>query len=297
MFMEMLPFLLSLSSIIKASQQSLSAQMDGYLLMILISHTIMLLLFQLVFFIMLSLHSGLIYRLKITFITGLQLIMLSLSSIIIDTGGVNLQNNPGVVKGRHFVLPYDRSQLAFISADQSDELKSSPRPTFFDGRDVGGHVDVSLALLGGETVIGGSGEIARIKFRLLEGGELSISFDQIDVRDGENNPLLAVQMPQGSVVISSLPVSYDLIQNYPNPFNPETELAYQLPSGGHVSLNIYNITGQLVRTLVDEYKPAGYHQVVWDSKNSKGTAVASGTYLYRLDAGDYSGTKKMILLK
>jgi hypothetical protein len=214
------------------------------------------------------------------------------------TVGVYLQNNPGTVKAIHFVLPYDPSRLEFIGVDKSDELAGDLYPVFFDGRDVDHHVDVSLALLGGKASIGGSGEIAGLTFRLLEGGNQSLSFSLVDLRDGENTTLSSDdQDADGYEVVSLVPSGYDLDQSYPNPFNPETVIAYQLPSGGHVSLKIYNITGQLVRTLVDGHMPAGNHSVVWDSRDAHDNSVASGMYLYRLEASDYSSTRKMILLK
>ena len=88
-----------------------------------------------------------------------------------------------------------------------------------------------------------------------------------------------------------------LFQNYPNPFNPQTEIAYTLPEGSYVKLEIYNLLGQKVKVLVDEYQSAGTKKVVWDGRNENGEKVSSGIYFYRLDAGNYVQTKKMSLLK
>jgi len=210
---------------------------------------------------------------------------------------VLLRNNPDVVKGIHFVVPYDPSQLQFIRVDKSKLLQGTPLPVFFDGRDIDKNVDVSLALLGGEATIGGSGEIATITFRLLQAGNPSLAFSLVDLRDNQNHKLLAgedvAQLQSGSVI----PQTYGLSQNYPNAFNPETQIAYQLPMGRQVSLKIYNIKGELVRTLVDEYKEAGYHTVRWDGRNNDGNEVASGVYFYRLVTNDFTSTKKMIMLK
>jgi hypothetical protein len=210
---------------------------------------------------------------------------------------VLLKNNPGLVKSIHFVLPYNRSQLEFIRVEKSKLIQGAPVSVFFNGRDVDHRVDVSLALLGGEVTIGGSGEIATITFRLLQAGNLSLAFSLVDLRDNQNNKLLAeqdvAQLQSGSV----LPQAYGLSQNYPNVFNPETQIAYQLPQAGLVSLKVYNIKGELVRTLVDEYKEAGYHTVRWDGRNQDGNEVASGVYFYRLVTNDFSSTKKMIMMK
>jgi hypothetical protein len=93
------------------------------------------------------------------------------------------------------------------------------------------------------------------------------------------------------------PTSYQLSQNYPNPFNPETTIRYQVPESSPVSLVIYNLLGQRVRTLVEETKEAGYHHVQWDGRDEWGGTVASGVYFYHMKAGPYSQSKKMTLLK
>jgi hypothetical protein len=95
----------------------------------------------------------------------------------------------------------------------------------------------------------------------------------------------------------SLPTEFGLDQNYPNPFNPTTKLSYALPTNAHVQLTVYNVLGQAVRTLVDEDMAAGTHEVTWNGRNSEGTQVSSGIYFYRINAGNFSATKKMMMLK
>jgi len=94
-----------------------------------------------------------------------------------------------------------------------------------------------------------------------------------------------------------LPYRFELSQNYPNPFNPVTTISYSLPRRSEVSIDIFNILGQKIITLVDETKPAGDYQINWDSNDSNGQKVSTGIYFYRFQAGDYVETKKMILLK
>ena len=92
---------------------------------------------------------------------------------------------------------------------------------------------------------------------------------------------------------TGLPVSYSVSQNYPNPFNPSTKINYTLPVTGNVTLKIYNILGQEVRTLINnELKSAGKYTIDFNASN-----LASGVYLYRLQAGDFVRVKKMMLLK
>jgi Spy/CpxP family protein refolding chaperone len=85
--------------------------------------------------------------------------------------------------------------------------------------------------------------------------------------------------------------------SYPNPFNPETQLAYTLGVSERVKIRIYNITGQLIRTFDQGYQPAGSYSIRWDGRNENGNTAASGVYLYRIEAGPYNITNRMVLLK
>jgi len=100
-----------------------------------------------------------------------------------------------------------------------------------------------------------------------------------------------------SAATGNVPKAYALNQNYPNPFNPTTQIAFDLPASGHVELAIYNVLGQNVRNLVSQEMEAGSHTVTWDGHSDGGTTVASGVYFYRLTAGSYSHTMKMMMLK
>jgi hypothetical protein len=96
---------------------------------------------------------------------------------------------------------------------------------------------------------------------------------------------------------STLPNDYALEQNYPNPFNPSTEIHFSLPRNSHVTLVVYNVLGQQVKTLVDQTLTAGSYNTSWDGTNQAGSQVASGVYLYRVEANQFAQTKKMVLLK
>lgn len=85
--------------------------------------------------------------------------------------------------------------------------------------------------------------------------------------------------------------------NYPNPFNPETTITYELQSPDQVTVRIYDIQGQLIRTLAQGNQSSGTHSVLWDGKNESGQTVSSGTYLYQINAGKQTFTRQMILLK
>jgi hypothetical protein len=95
----------------------------------------------------------------------------------------------------------------------------------------------------------------------------------------------------------NMPAGFELFQNHPNPFNPETEIRFQLPEATHVVVTIFSLSGQEIRTLVNAPYEAGYHTVRWDGRDNHGSPLASGVYLYRLDAGGFSQVKKMSLLR
>ena len=93
-------------------------------------------------------------------------------------------------------------------------------------------------------------------------------------------------------IIKQLPNHIVLFQNYPNPFNASTVIKYELPRQSQVTIEIYDILGGKVSTLLDKQQPAGYHQAIWDADD-----FASGMYFYKLQVGDYVQSKKMTLTK
>jgi hypothetical protein len=101
---------------------------------------------------------------------------------------------------------------------------------------------------------------------------------------------------EGSISLP-IPKVFALAQGIPNPFTGKTLIRYQLPRTVHVSLKVYDIAGRLVKTLVNEEKKAGYFRTQWDGKDNSGRRIASGVYFYRLKAGDYEKTRKMVFLR
>ena len=92
-------------------------------------------------------------------------------------------------------------------------------------------------------------------------------------------------------------IDYNIQQNYPNPFNPKTTIDYQLPETSLVKLEIFNILGQKMRTLVEKKMERGQHQTVWDGMDDEGAPVTSGIYLCRFEANNFQRTMKMLLMK
>ena len=90
----------------------------------------------------------------------------------------------------------------------------------------------------------------------------------------------------------NIPVTWYLKQNYPNPFNPVTRIEYGLPESGAVTIDIYNVSGQKVDTILDEHKKAGNHSVIWNSAD-----LSTGVYFYKIKAGKFETVKKAVLIK
>lgn len=177
-----------------------------------------------------------------------------------------------------------------------------------NGAPPGGIVDIYLAPTGST---GGEAENLLFSITADSAGEFSqTSMDlaagdiitAIAVDSNNNSSALAAPVTVGTATAvhddpQALPLAYSLEQNYPNPFNPSTSIRFSLGQRSPVNLTIYNTLGRRVTTLVDEQLPAGEHLAQWDGTDASGHTVASGLYLYRLDAGEFTEGRKMLLVK
>jgi len=110
-------------------------------------------------------------------------------------------------------------------------------------------------------------------------------------------PSTGKDSPAQAIEAAGVPTEFQLSQNYPNPFNPTTRISYQLPRDTRVTLKIYNLKGEEVRTLFDGHRPAGRYEVEWNAQNNFGARVASGIYLYQLKGDGVSEVRRMVLLQ
>lgn len=106
-----------------------------------------------------------------------------------------------------------------------------------------------------------------------------------------------MEKPSASDAEQLTPNQFRLHQNIPNPFNPETSISYSIPVEGRVTMKIFDVLGKEITVLVDGLESAGYHRVIWNSRDSDGNRVPSGVYIYRLTSGSHVEQKKMILIK
>jgi hypothetical protein len=139
-------------------------------------------------------------------------------------------------------------------------------------------------------------------FPILPGATVRFSVLATDGKDtlkvtGDNRVLFVNRYDYLSIAAEGVPLEFALHENYPNPFNPTTTLRFDLPEVSDITLTIYNMLGQKVRTFDYQNTSAGYHSVTWDATNDYGDPVGAGVYLYQLRADQFVKTRKMVLLK
>ncbi|KAA3636615.1 MAG: T9SS C-terminal target domain-containing protein [Calditrichaeota bacterium] len=206
---------------------------------------------------------------------------------------VVLQNNSGDAKVIHTAFEYP-DNLEYIGFESKLVDNVGDNPIFDKSRTIGSLVEYDMALIGENATISGSGTLAEFRFRITDDTPSDFVFVEGIVFDN-NLSNLSADLVVGNTGL--LPESYKLSQNYPNPFNPSTEISYQLPQAGNVVLEVFNLLGQKVKTLVDEYQSANSYSITWDGTNQQGTRVTSGVYVYKLTVNQFKQSKKMVLLK
>lgn len=157
-----------------------------------------------------------------------------------------------------------------------------------------GPADVSFVIAQGPFTIE-SNSFIQLSYALLAGENLADLQSNADSARTLWNQLFTTAVTERPS--NKLPDHFVLEQNFPNPFNPETTIHYQIPKATEVEITIFNLRGQKIRTLVKQNQPAGFYSVQWDGTSETGQQVANGVYLYKLKAGDFIQTRKMLLLK
>jgi hypothetical protein len=205
---------------------------------------------------------------------------------------IMLINNASTLKGaRLLVETADGCEI--VSAVKGDAI-ARRGDVFFGKIPAFNGMEICVAALGIDKPLAGSGEIAKILVKSK--GMVSVSLAEAEVRDIENRQF--VLEGTGSYEGPEIPVADNLSQNFPNPFNPATTVAFDLARSATVRIGIYDVSGRLVRTLVDRSMEAGSHEVGWNGTNNAGISVPSGLYFYRMMTSEgFTATRKMILLR
>jgi hypothetical protein len=203
------------------------------------------------------------------------------------------------LNGFGFVLRYDPDKFEFVEATtaEQDLLKSAGGETpLFLSYPEDGKVTIANALTE-HGVVDGEGPVATLTFKVLREFEDQARFEIAQGLVFDHKELSNPAVVLGALSVESTPTEFALLQNYPNPFNPETTIKYNLAEGADVRLRIYNIVGQVVRTLVAERQSAGRYNMRWDGTDDRGLAVSSGIYFYQISAGKFQDVKRLMLLK
>ena len=217
-------------------------------------------------------------------------------NMFVDVSLANVQ----ALMGYGFVLHYDAETFEFVEAvPATEDLLASTggeTPLLRGWSPEAGQVHVMNAIVNGSEV-SGDGDIVRLVFRVLRDFKDNARFEIADglVFDPSQ---LANPLTGGVLDIQTTPTEFALLQNFPNPFNPETTIGYELAESADVTLQIYNVVGQVVRTLmVAEPQSVGRYQVRWDGMDDRGVPVSSGIYFYQISAGKFQDVRKLMLLK
>lgn len=157
--------------------------------------------------------------------------------------------------------------------------------------------------LAGASAIAENGLVAKLQFVVND--EVPMDETEISLMDLRVNELPVIKLASKATLSRSLstddrvgiPDEFALKQNYPNPFNPVTRILYDIPEASNVTITIYNLLGNQVKTLVSGYQEPGFKTILWNATNERGAQVSAGMYLYSIKAGDFHQTKKMLLLK
>lgn len=198
-------------------------------------------------------------------------------------------------------INYDPSTVQFVNATNKGEtlLSTGNRQSELFGtlehNAETGDVFIAGAITNGNPVEG-DGVLTTLQFRVLgdDPNKALIEIAQGLLIDGGLNPSVALNLGDRFALV---PTEYALDHNFPNPFNPETTLKYAIPNASDVTLIVYNVLGQEIIRLVDTKQTPGFYAVRWNGKDALGRGVASGVYLYRIQANDFNQTHKMLLLK
>jgi hypothetical protein len=211
---------------------------------------------------------------------------------------IHLANDGRSIKGTSILLRYDPIYLAVRDVTGGPLFGPLGQFAFFAHKEGNETVQIDAAALGVDRTVDYSGNIGTIRFKVLKSGETGLRFDGVKVRNGANEEVSTqTKLMEGVSTTIPLPTTYDIAQNYPNPFNPTTTIVYQVPEVAHVTLEVYNVLGDRVATLVDNQQAAGYYRVEWNGKDSGQRTVSSGVYYYRMSAGQFTSIKKMMLVK
>jgi len=168
---------------------------------------------------------------------------------------------------------------------------------FRGGSSEPGGARLDLAVMGDGAVIHRSGELATLIFRVRCEGNGNVRFEDAALRDRTNKTLNTAVSEMDGEIANHGAARTRLSGAWPSPFNPTTTVKFELRKAGHVVVDVYDVNGRQIRTLVDEHRPAGEYDAFWDGRDNRGRSISSGVYFVRMRSGKHRFTSKVILLK
>ena len=234
-----------------------------------------------------------------------------------------LDNEP--IRGIELDIYHDSPSLVYAGVSKGEKLENvvdeegNPRTMTLLGNYLEDHLKIlaystSRARTAGD---GLEGDLVHISYELVEGADLpsevtfflglanlpgtSMDPELLNVVCGypdEDSPVVVETNALSLDENLTIPTQFALHQNYPNPFNPSTQISFDVPEGSElVRLNIYNILGKKVSTLLNNVMSPGMHKIEWNAKDNEGNPVASGIYFYELSSSSFTARKKMLLIR
>ena len=209
-----------------------------------------------------------------------------------------LMNDVEALGGYAFDAVYDSKTFELVEIVSSTFLEENGGSQLSFDYKADGVVTIASVLkeLNENTAVSGDGIAATLKFKWLGDGESNnIQIADIQILDAFG--AVSYFASFDALDLIPVPLVFELKNNYPNPFNPTTTIEYAMPHTELVRIDIVNVLGQIVTTLINEEVQAGFHKVVWNGKNALGSPVASGIYIYKIKAGTFTSVKRLTLLK
>ncbi|MDA0746652.1 MAG: cohesin domain-containing protein, partial [bacterium] len=199
------------------------------------------------------------------------------------------------LKAFEFELTYDANRFEYASIDVEATQFTSGEA--FTVREAGEGRLLVMNALGLDRQVGEDNLLARLNFQVKGEFDQATPFTLASGILVDGRDLLSPIANLGHLEVVTAPTTFSLHQNFPNPFNPETTIAYDLADNVAVNLSIYNALGQQIATLVNGAQTAGRYQIVWNGTDNGGRKVSSGIYFYKLNAGSFQATQRLMLLK
>ncbi len=192
-------------------------------------------------------------------------------------------------------MQYDAASLAFAGVVKGDMINTDSYSFPVISGNTVGFANSAY----GDYVASGDGVLAQVSFTALVDGAFDasmLSFEKISLVNADYIKE-DLEKDMGTGVSNKTPKAFALGQNYPNPFNPSTAIQFNIPEAGQVNLEVYDMLGRHVRTLVSGIYSSGQHTQLWDGKDSNGRIVSAGVYVYTIKSGQFSASKKMLFMK